>query len=224
VRLAVAGFVAALLVAPLAARAADSPARYAVTLQATVADALTYERIHSEEECLTRRTGSGGRELTIRSVGSSSISVARGGHGAVYRPERIARVRIAGRALAGTFDQIRRCRNAPLERLAGQCDAIRLPVRLVRESFRRSGRNGIRFRALASRTLDLQACGLGRLSGGDALPFAPGTIDESALLSGRARVVARGSATRETNAQRDPETTLTRRTTVRWTLTFRRLR
>lgn len=222
-RLAVCGFAAALLAAPLAVRAADTPARYAVTLQASVSDELTYERIHAEEECLIRRTGSGGRELTIRSAGPSSITVVRGAQGAVYRPARIAQVRIAGRALGGTFAETRRCRGAPLERLVGTCDAIRLPVRLVREPFQRLGRNGIRFRALASTALDLQACGLGRLSGGDVLPFASGKIDENALLSGRARVIARGSATRETAVKRDAETTLTRQTTVRWTLTFRRL-
>jgi hypothetical protein len=105
----------------------------------------------------------------------------------------------------------------------GQCDAIRLPVRLVREPFQRMGRNGIRFRALASRALDLQLCGLGRLAGGDVLPFASGMIDESAFHAGSKRVVARGSATRETTIQLDPETTLQRRTTVRWTLTFRRI-
>jgi hypothetical protein len=69
------------------------------------------------------------------------------------------------------------------------------------------------------------ACGLGRLVSGGWLDNALGKVDERVLLrEGSRRVVARGAAS-STALVGDPlGARITRRTTVRWTLTFRRVR
>jgi hypothetical protein len=72
-RLAALAFLAALLLAPLAAQAAQSPARFAVTLQGTIVDRLTYERTAVEDECTSHKTGNGGRGLAIRSLRPTTI-------------------------------------------------------------------------------------------------------------------------------------------------------
>jgi hypothetical protein len=69
------------------------------------------------------------------------------------------------------------------------------------------------------------ACGLDRPLPGGWLNQFPGRIDQDALLAGRSlRVVARASGTRQSTFNGDPLFQRTQRTTVRWTLTFRRLR
>lgn len=61
------------------------------------------------------------------------------------------------------------------------------------------------------------------LPSGGGFDLALGRVDEEALLSGRSlRVVAAGSATKEDVVVSTPTITVTQRTTVRWTLTFRR--
>jgi hypothetical protein len=56
------------------------------------------------------------------------------------------------------------------------------------------------------------------------LDLAQGSIGEDALLNGRSlRVIARGVATREEAQPEYDARNVRRRSTVRWTLTFRRL-
>jgi hypothetical protein len=81
-RLAALAFLAALLLAPLAAQAAQPPARFAVTLQGTIVDRLTYERTAVEDECTSHKTGNGGRGLEIRSLRPTTIAVVARASGA----------------------------------------------------------------------------------------------------------------------------------------------
>jgi hypothetical protein len=222
-RLAASGFLAALLLAPLAAQAAQPPARFAVTLQGTVVDRLTYERTAVDDECTTTRSGEGGRELAIRSLRPTTVEVRRGASGAVYRPMRIGRLRVTTTTLPGSFLELRRCRFLPPERLSGRCDRAVRTVRRLQTGFRRA-RNAILFRRPATAGPDLLACGLDRPLAGGWVDLVRGRIDEDALLSGRSlRVVARASGTRENPITGDPTLTATQRTAVRWTLVFRRL-
>jgi hypothetical protein len=223
-RLAALGVLAALLIAPLAAQAAQQPARFAVTLHGKVVDTLSYERIVTGvEECSVQRTGEGGRELAIRSLRPTTIEVARGASRVVYQPARVGALRVAATRLAGSYTEFRRCRFLPPEKLTGRCDRAAGPVRRVRARFT-SGRSALRFLRAAQRRRDVTACGLGLSLPGGWLDGFPGRIDENALLTGRSlRVVARGSGTRKRTADGDPLFKRTQQTTVRWTLTFRRL-
>jgi hypothetical protein len=222
-RLAAFGFLAALLLAPLAAQAAQPPARFAVTLQGTVVDRLTYERTVVDEECTSTRTGDGGRELAIRSARATTVEVSRRASAAVYRPARVGPLRVTTTTLPGSFLELRRCRFLPPERLSGRCDRAVSSVRRMRAGFRRAP-NAILFRRPATVGPDLLACGLDRRSAGGWLDLVRGRIDERALINGRSlRVVARASGTRENPITGDPTLTATQRTTVRWTLVFRRL-
>jgi hypothetical protein len=220
------GLLAALLIAPLAAQAAQQPARFAVTLQGRIIDNVSYERlgIPVSEDCTARRTGHGGRELTIRSLRPTTIEVIRGGSRVVYRPARVGRLRVAATRLAGSFLETRLCRFLPPEKRTGTCSRARGPVRRLRAGFR-SGRNAIVFRRPAPSRIAITACGLDRSVPGGWLHEVRGRIDQGALLAGRSlRVFARASGTRERTFDTDPLLQRTQRTTVRWTLTFRRLR
>jgi hypothetical protein len=222
-KLGVLSFVAALLAAPLAAQAADSPARFAVTLRATVVDRFTYEFSRREGECLIQRSGSGGRELRLRSVRAARIQVIRGAGGLVYRPNRVT-VQLTGRSTGGSFTEVRVCRAQPIERKHGDCGPNELSARVVRARFRRPSPNRIAFQS--SPRPPASVCGLSRQFPllGAWLDLARGSIDEDALLNGRSlRVVARGVATREEAVPEYDALNVTRRSTVRWTLTFRRL-
>jgi hypothetical protein len=213
-------FFAALVAAPLAAQAAEPPARFAVTLRATVTDVFTYDVTRSEDECHIHRSGSGGRQLQLRSLRPARIQVSGGPEGAVYRPSRVA-VRVTSRSGTGSFDETRICRGAPLGRLAGDCKAP-LKARGVRLGFFRAGPGALLFRRWS--VGDVSLCGLDQSHPGGWLNLAPGRVDEDALLSGRSlRVVASGSATKEDVVTSTPTLKVTQKTTVRWTLTFRRL-
>jgi hypothetical protein len=221
-RLAALGLLAALLAAPLAAQAARPPARFAVTLQGTVVDRVTYERVLVDEECTSRRTGNGGRGLTVRSLRPTTIEVTGGATGVAYRPARVAALRVAATRLAGTYSELRSCRFLPPERRLGKCQRAAGSVRRLQAGFR-SARNAILFRPGPSRG-DVTACGLDRAMLGGWLNLAPGRIDQDALLNGRSRrVIARAAKTREGTIGGDPTFTGTQQTTVRWTLTFRRV-
>ena len=222
-RLAALGVLAALLSAPLAAQAARPPARYAVTLQGTIVDTLSYDRVIVGEDCIIQRTGAGGRELAIRSLRPTTIEVAGGTSGVVYRPTRIAALRVEATTLPGSYTEIRRCRLLPPQKLIVDCRRVTATVRRVRANFR-GGHNAILFRRPASLPSDVSACGMDVSVIGGWLPDFPGRIDQSALLAGRSlRVMARASGTRQRTADDDPAFKRTQRTTVRWTLTFRRL-
>jgi hypothetical protein len=221
-KLGVLSFVAALLAAPLAAQAADSPDRFAVTLRASVLDSFTYEVSRREEECVIRRSGSGGRELRFRSLRPARIQVTGGADGAVYRPSRVA-ARVTGTATGGSFTETRACRAAPIERTVGDCKPRGLTPRRIRAGFRRPGPDALVFRPASSG--DVPLCGLDQSYPGGWLHLAPGRVDEDALLNGRSlRVVAGAAATRERMIASTRTVKITQRTTIRWTLTFRRLR
>jgi hypothetical protein len=221
-RLASLGVLAALLAAPLAAQAARPPDRFAVTLQGTIVDNLTYERIVVGEECTAQRTGQGGRGLAIRSLRPTTIEVSGGAARVAYRPARVVALRVAATTLPGGYSEVRRCRFLPPERLTGKCARAPGAVRRMRAAFR-SGRNAILFRPAPSR-VDVTACGLDLPMSGGWLDLVPGRIDQNALVNGRSRrVTSRASGTRAVTIADDPDLQVTRRTTVRWTLTFRRL-
>jgi hypothetical protein len=219
-KLAVVSFFAALLTAPLAAQAADAPQRFAVTLRATVADRLTYEVTRSEGECRIGREGSGGRQLTLRTIRPTRIEVRRGVTVA-YRPSRVG-ARVTGRANLGAYSETRVCRAAPIRRLTADCESRVLRPRGVRARFSRPARGAIAF-ASGGRG-DVAVCGLEQQYAGGWLHLARGGISERALLDGRARtVVARGSATKNIVLVNEPARKTRLRAVVRWTLTFRRL-
>jgi hypothetical protein len=221
-RLAALGLLIALLAGPLAAQAAQQPARFAVTLQGKIIDNLTYERMVLVEDCSAQRTGQGGRELAIKSVRPTIVEVSGGGSRVVYRPARIGWLRVASTRLAGSYTEIRRCRFLPPEKLTVECDRAPGPVRRLRAGFR-SGRNSIQFGRPAPGR-DVTACGLGQSLPGGWLHEASGRIDQEALLAGRSqRVFARASGTLERTLDGGPLLQRTQRTTVRWTLMFRRL-
>ena len=222
-RLAALGVLAALLTAPLAAQAARPPARYAATLEGKIVDELSYDRAIVGDDCIVQRTGQGGRELAIKSIRPTTIEVARGTSGVVYRPARVGALRVEATTLPGSYTEIRRCRLLPPEKLVVDCRRVSSTVRRMWANFR-GNRNAILFRRPASIPSDVTACGLDvRVPGGWLHEF-PGRVDQSALLAGRSvRVIARASGTRRRTADGDPAFKRTQRTTVRWTLTFRRL-
>jgi hypothetical protein len=88
-KLVLVSFFVVLVAAPLAAQAAQPPARFAVTLNGVVVDHLTYATTRVTEDCSIRRTGFGGRELQLRSPQATAIQVTRGPTGLVYRPSRV---------------------------------------------------------------------------------------------------------------------------------------
>jgi hypothetical protein len=222
-RLAALGFLAALLAGPLGAQAAQAPARFSVTLQGTIVDRLTYERTTVDEECTSHRTGDGGRLVSIQSFRPTAVEVTRGSAGIVYRPSRIAALQVGATRLAGSFTELRRCRFLPPERVRGSCPRAGISIRLMRADFR-SRPNAIAFRRPRSSRSDVTSCGLSQSFPGGWLHLAAGRIDSDALLGGRSRrVIVRASGTRETILAADPTLQATERTTVRWTLTFRRL-
>jgi hypothetical protein len=222
-RLAALGLLTALVAGPLAAQAAQQPARFAVTLQGNIVDSLTYERMVIVEECSAQRTGQGGRELAIKSVRPTIVEVSGGASRVVYRPAQLGALRVTSTRLAGSYTEIRRCRFLPPEKLTVQCERASGPVRRLRAGFR-GGRNSIQFGRRAPGR-DVTVCGLGQSLSGGWLDEALGRIDPYALLAGRSqRVFARASVTLERTLNGGPLLQRTQRTTVRWTLTFRRLR
>jgi hypothetical protein len=222
VKLALVSFVAALVAAPLlgAAQAASPPVRFAATLNATVVDNFTYGWTRVSEDSSIRRTGFG-RELQLRSPRAMTIQVARGGAGLRYRPSWVL-ARITGRAAAGSFGEVKRCRAEPILKASGDCKAKALAPRRVRAGFR-SGRTAFAFQE-PSAAGDVEICGLDSAYPGGWLQLAPGRVNGDALLNGMAaRAVARGAARRQATIVNTPTLRVTQETTVRWTVTFRRL-
>jgi hypothetical protein len=215
-KLAALSFLAVLTALPLAARAASSPT-YAVTLQATVRDQVSYTRVTTmPEDCTINRTGSGGLSLELRSRARASVRKLRG---------RIA-VRISGTQLAGAFSELRRCRFVPPERLRGMCRATPLAPLTAHASFARVERNRIAFiRGSDVPAPKTRLCGLDADAVLSSWPQRViGSVNEAALRAGRARVVATGSDARELTgrAANDPTVKLTETILVRWRLVFTR--
>jgi hypothetical protein len=220
-KLAIVSFVAALVAAPLAAQAAAPPPRFSARLNATVVDRFTYAWTRVSEDCSIRRTGFGGRELQLRSPRAAAIAVTRSGAGLRYRPSAVL-ARVTGKATSGSFGDVKRCRAEPILKAIGDCKARTLAPRSVRAGFR-SGRAAIAFQKPATPG-EVELCGLDPTYPGGWLQLAPGRVNGDALLNGTAaRAVARGSASREATIVDTPTLRVTQRTTVRWTLTFRRL-
>jgi hypothetical protein len=220
-KLGVLSFVVVLLAAPLAAQAAESPARFAITLRAMVVDRIAYEATSAEDECRIHRNGFGVRALRLRSRRPTRIGVTGGPDGAVYRPRRVT-ARLTRGSGGGSFRETRLCRGAPLEAVTGACKSKRFPARRLRLAFRRTGADSLAFPGLSLG--GIPACGLDQTFPGSWLDEAEGRVDEEALLDGRSlRVVARGATTKEDVLASTPTMKISRRTTVRWALTFRRL-
>lgn len=222
-KLGVLSFLAVLAAAPLAAQAAESQSRFAVTLNGSVVDKVTYEQDGAAGmECRFHRSGSGRRELRFRSVRPVTLDVVRLGEGVAYRPARLAAVRVTGATGMGSFDETRICRAAPIERRSENCTAVVLAPRRLGLGFARPRENRIAFRKPRGAN-NAAACGLDRRLPGGWLHLAPGTVDEDALLDGRSlRVVVRGRRAPKT-ATVTPGLKTSTTSVVRWTLTFRRL-
>jgi hypothetical protein len=219
------GVLAALLAAPLAAQAAQSPARWSVTLNGRVVEAYSYAQSGRNSECVVSRVGSEERELAVRSLRATVVSVARAGNRADYEPAAIARVRETGMVGGRRWTESRRCRGDPPETTFGTCAPTSQPARTLRARFRWAGVNRIWFRPPVRRPATIRLCGLERtVESGSWLNLALGRVDEHALLAGRSRlVVARGEASLRRNLIQEQELAVSERVTVRWTLTFRRL-
>ena len=212
------------LAAAAVADAASSPARFAVTLQGTVVDSVGYDQTRTEPvDCRVQRKGNGGRTLVFRSTAPTTITASRSGKRVVYRPSRVAAVRVTGTTRKSAFEETRACRAAPIRRIERVCRAEPLARRRVRLAFTRPAASRIAFRA-PTQAEQVGACGLDRLIPAGWIDHAAGKVDERLLLdAGVRRVVARGSATAATLIPDPLGGKITRRTTVRWTLTFRRL-
>jgi hypothetical protein len=221
VKLALVSFVAALVAAPLAAQAASPPVRFTATLNATVVDNFSYGWTRVSEDCSIRRTGFSGRELQLRSPRPTPIQVTRSGAALRYRPSSVL-ARVTGTATTGSFGDVKRCRAEPILKASGDCKAKVLAPRRVRAGFR-SGRTAFAFHE-PSAAGDVEICGLDPTYPGGWLQLAPGRLNGDALVSGRAtRAVARGAARRQATIVNTPTLRVTHETTVRWTVTFRRL-
>jgi hypothetical protein len=203
------------LAAAVAHGAAPQP-RYSAILAATVRDEVHYTRTTSTEDCTTETAGSGGRQLVIKSLDETRTT---GRSGTV-------RVELTGTRLGGSFGELRRCRFLPPERRSATCAPARIPPALARLSIRRIRPNRIALRPSGALAAATRLCGLaGGVKLDSRLQLAVGTVSERALRAGREKVVAKGSATKTVKSRgpNDPNLGLTRRITVRWTLTFRRL-
>jgi hypothetical protein len=223
-KLAAVSFVAALLAAPLAARAAQPAPRFSLTLTGRVVESVTYESTSVEQECSIGRTGQGGRELTVRSIRPTTVRVVRSRTGgAIYRPAEVAAVRLTTDPMRGGYQEARRCRGEPPRIVQVDCAKRDATVARTRVAFRRAP-NRILFRPRSS---SAAICGVARpvpLTGW--LDLAAGRVSERLLLNGRTRVV-RAERTRETTGLRLPSVPnleYASRVTVSWTLTFRRIR
>jgi hypothetical protein len=225
-RLAGVGVLVALVAAPLAAQAAPSPARWSVTLNGRVIEAYSYAQSRRDEDCVISRRGSEERELVVRSLRPTVVTVARVGRRVEYRPAAIARVREAGTVGGRQWTESRRCRAGPVETTSGTCEPVAQPARRLRARFRWAGANRIWFRPPVRRAATINLCGLARsVVAGGWLNLAIGRVNEEALVAGRARrVVARGEVSRRRNVIEEQDFVVGETITVRWTLTFRRIR
>lgn len=219
-RLAVVSFLAALVAAPLAAQAAQTPATWAVTLRGTVTDSFEYTEGRIENRCRIRRTGTSGRRLVFQSARATRIQVARGEPVASYRPSSLRAVRITGGNTGGTVTQTRLCPGEPLDTTKIDCRATRAAPQLMRVGFR-ARRTTITVNR-PSRS-NVSVCGLATPQAGGWLHIARAPASHDALVAGRSlRVFVRGTANEEARSP-GPPLDIIRKTTVRWTMTFRRV-
>ena len=218
-RIALLGSVALLLAGALGAEAATST-RYSVVLSGRVVDTVSYDRTQQAgEDCRVHRTGSSTRTVLVSSIRATTIAVSRSGTRMTYRPASLS-LRARGTA-GGSFEETRICRSAPIERKHADCRSERLAPRRLAGRLARPAARRIGF-APPRQAEQVGACGLERLVPGGWLDHAAAKIDEAALLRGARRVVAKGSARGSTLVSDPAGARITRRTTVHWTLTFRR--
>jgi hypothetical protein len=224
-RLAVLGFLAALVALPFAAEAAQPPTRWAVTLSGRVVETYNYGTGTRTAECTVRRFGKTTREWRVASTAPTIVSVGRSSSHARYRPGQLFRVRITRSAGKGSWMESRQCLGEEVLTGSGTCGGS--PQRgSARPAFGWAGANRIAFRR-RSVVAPLRLCGFDRaVASSDAwLSVAPGRVDEEVLLAGsRRRVVARADVSRDAMLPFEPPSgSMTQNLRVVWTLLFRRL-
>jgi hypothetical protein len=224
-RIAVLGFLAALVALPLAAEAAQPPTRWAVTLSGRVVETYSYGNATRSPECTVRRFGKTTREWRVASTGPTVVSVVRSGSRARYRPGQIFRVRVTTSSGKGSWTQTRQCLGEEILTDSGTCSPRSQRGR-ARPAFEWAGANRIAFRR-RSGGASLQLCGFDHTvtSPDSWLSLAPGRVDEEVLLAGsRRRVVARADVSRDAMLPFEPPSgSMTQNLRVVWTLLFRRL-
>lgn len=224
-RLAVLGFLAALVALPFAAEAAQPPTRWAVTLSGRVVETYEYGSANRTAECTVRRFGKTTREWRITSTAPTIVSVRRSSSHARYRPGQLFRVRVTRSAGKGSWTEMRQCLGEEILTDSGTCSAS-LQRGRARPAFGWAGANRIAFRR-RSGGASLRLCGFDRTvtSPDSWLSVAPGRVDEEVLLAGsRRRVVARADVSRDAMLSFEPPSgSMQQHLRVVWTLLFRRL-
>ncbi len=221
----VVSLLAAFTVAPLAAQAAQAPARYSVTLNGRIVESYSFSRTTREDDCQISRFGSASRTTEIRSIRPTVVQAVRERGRATYRPAILRALRQTATTGGSNWIERRICRSQPIETRNGTCAPVHARPRTVSARIAWGGPNRIVFRPDPS-LADVRLCGLDQaVRSSGRLSVAPGRVDEEALLRGRSRrVIASASVTRDGNIESDPETSIGENLEVRWTLTFRRLR
>ena len=224
-KLAVLGFLAALVALPLAAEAAQPPTRWAVTLSGRVVETYNYGTAGRDAECIVRRFGKTTREWRVTSTGPTVVSVQRSSSHARYRPGQLFRVRLTRSSGKGSWTETRQCLGEEIRTEAGMCTPRSQQGR-ARPAFGWAGANRIAFRRRSTGAA-LRLCGFDRgvTSPDSWLSVAPGRVDEEVLLAGsRRRVVARADVSRDAMLPFEPPSgSMTQNLRVVWTLLFRRL-
>jgi hypothetical protein len=224
-RLAVLGFLAALVALPFAAEAAQPPTRWAVTLSGRVLETYNYGTANRDAECIVRRFGKTTREWRIASTRPTVVSVERRSSRARYRPGRLLRVRLTRSSGKGSWTEMRQCLGEEILTDSGTCNASAQSGR-ARPVFGWAGANRIAFRRRAGGA-SLRLCGFDRAvtSPDSWLSVASGRVDEEMLLAGsRRRVIAQADVSRGAMLPFEPPSgSMTQNLRVVWTLLFRRL-
>jgi hypothetical protein len=224
-RLAVLGFLAALVALPFAAEAAQPPTRWAVTLSGRVVETYTYGTAGRNAECIVRRSGKTTREWRVVSTRPTVVSVARWRSRARYRPGQLFPVRITRAAGKGSWTEMRQCLGEEILTDSGTCGTSSQQGR-AQLAFGWAGANRIAFRR-RSGVAPLRLCGFDRAvtSSDSWLSVALGRVDEEVLLAGsRRRVVARADVSRDAMLPFEPPSgSMQQNLRVVWTLLFRRL-
>lgn len=224
-RLAVLGFLAALVALPLAAEAAQPPTRWAVTLSGRVVETYNYGTAGRDAECIVRRFGKTTREWRATSVRPTVVSVLRSSSHTRYRPGQLFRVRLTRSSGKGSWTEMRQCLGEEILTDSGTCSA-RSEQGRAQPFFGWAGANRIAFRR-RSGVASLRLCGFDRgvTSPDSWLSVAPGRVDEEVLLAGSSRrVVARADVSRDAMLPFEPPSgSMTQHLRVVWTLLFRRL-
>ena len=225
-KLAVLGFLAALVALPFAAEAAQPPTRWAVTLSGRVVESYNYGNANRTAECTVFRFGKTTREWRVASTRPTVVSVERWSSRARYRPGQLFRVGITRSGGKGSWMERRQCLGEEIVTDSGTCTA-RTQRGRVRPAFAWSGANRIAFRR-RSVSVPLRMCGFDWTSSSPDswLSVALGRVDEEVLLAGSRRtVVARADVTRDTMSLpfEPPTGSMQHKLRVVWTLLFRRL-